>query len=359
MQSDNFDTVDRQLTNILKYPIIQAIYEFIAESYNKAKEKTSKNNSALVQCFRDSVRLAPSLPKSFFITETEKIRNISSSNKSDLDTLIDAVIKTKICILSKFNTNKYELFNHKIEIDVFIQKCYIESCKYAYNEFHLICQDNNPTDTSKNISHFKSLIGKSIEHSLDYMIPLNLILPNYINSLKNMNSRNITFVDNNSPVQNNTIDVGNEIANNFLLQDTKLLNSVVHKENENLNIIKQTLKKPSISPKLKTEKKSPPLKLKTEKKLSISAKQIGGVDNQKEYLSVGIKPKKDKTTLPPITSQKSLSERDEESEDIDEEVSEAYNSTERSEMDVITKRRTSSRVKNDIKSQKHHIEQFG
>lgn len=50
------------------------------------------------------------------------------------------------------------------------------------------------------------------------MIPLNLILPNYISSIKNLNPRNISFLDDTSDKHNdtNSIEVGKEIAQNFM-----------------------------------------------------------------------------------------------------------------------------------------------
>lgn len=370
MQFENFSLIEKQLVEILKHPIIQTIYEYIIGLYFQAKATSSKKPNTHLSCFQDYVKTIQSMPSTLIIEETEKIKNKSNFNKIDLEVLLDAIIKTKIFILSKYNTNKFELLNYKIDLTTFIHKCYIESGKYAHNESYLIYQEGIPAlEISKNINKFKKLIDLAIDHSINFMIPLNLILPNYISSIKNLNPRNISFLDDTSDKHNdtNSIEVGKEIAQNFMTKnlDNKY-NSVVQKDYSDLNnnIIPQ--KQASVSKKINSPEKNNLIKNDIIKNEEI---KIGGKPKSNEKNSLTVISRKEsikhstKHSTPIVeTSNKnrtttSVESGQNEEDSVDD--SEYPESSMASDRDVITRRLEFNNRKKRTSDYKTPLEQFG
>lgn len=164
-----------QLVNILS----PYIYEGIQSIYNDAK-KISKKNEEL-KLFQTFLRKIPKWNQSIINNETKRILKESTCGDI-LEDLIKAVIKANIMLLTNTppeKKNKLKI-NYMIELPVFIHNIYIESARNIFQNPFLFYHDYTSFELKKNQRDATTLIKTSINEAIRKMLPLNLILKEYL-----------------------------------------------------------------------------------------------------------------------------------------------------------------------------------
>lgn len=180
------------LTDILVpliYEGIQSIYNHALETRNKL-EMTSKSNSSkspnVMKIFQTSLKGVPTLSASAIETEAKRIKEFSRCSEW-FDDLVKAVIKSYIILLTYNASGKTcklvgEKHHEKINVNEFIHKCYIECSIIFFNHPELFWTEHNKEtmQTCKNIAY--KLIRQSITDAIHKMLPIKLILQEYLNN---------------------------------------------------------------------------------------------------------------------------------------------------------------------------------
>jgi hypothetical protein len=164
-----------QLVNILTPYLYEGIFTIYEDSLKVSKDKDELKN------FQTLLRKVPNWNQHIILEETNRI--VSKSNKGTLiDDLIKAVIKSNIMILTNTtpeNKNKLKI-KHNITTDYFIHYCYIEIARNIFNNPYLLCQKYGPYELKKNQRDTIELIKNCIKESIRKLLPLDLILKEYI-----------------------------------------------------------------------------------------------------------------------------------------------------------------------------------
>lgn len=164
-----------QLINILS----PYIYEGIQSIYNEAKKIAKKNEE--LKLFQTFLRKIPKWNQNIIDNETKRILKESTCGDI-LEELIKAVIKSNIMLLTNTppeKKNKLKI-NYVIEIHVFIHNIYIESARNIFQNPFLFYHDYTSFELKKNQRDAISLIKTSIAEAIRKMLPLNLILKEYL-----------------------------------------------------------------------------------------------------------------------------------------------------------------------------------
>jgi hypothetical protein len=164
-----------QLINI----ITPFMYEGFKSIYDEAI-KISKNSEEL-KVFQTLLRRIPSWNNDILKAETKRI--LMDSNFSDiLEDLLKAVIKSNIMILTNTppeNKNKLKI-NFIIEFDKFIHNAYIESAKNIFQNPFLFFHKCTPLELKRNERDACETIKNSIMDAIRKMLPINMILKEYL-----------------------------------------------------------------------------------------------------------------------------------------------------------------------------------
>ena len=172
-----------QLTNLLT-PLI---YEGISSLYDDAI-KVAKENEEL-QIFQSFLKKIPKWNASLLENETNRIITTSGCNNLIKD-LINAVIKANIMILTNTPPEQKHNLNitTKIELSVFIHNCYIETARIIYNNPYLFYHKYSLYDVKRNQRESYNSIHVAIIEAIRKMLPLKLILQEYLgNSFNDKN----------------------------------------------------------------------------------------------------------------------------------------------------------------------------
>lgn len=164
-----------QLINI----ITPFMYEGFKSIYEEAK-KVSKNGDEL-KIFQTFLRRIPTWTEEVIKAETKRI--LTDSNCSDiLEDLLKAVIKSNIMILTNTSpdrNNKLKI-NFVVEFDKFIHNAYIESAKNIFQNPFLFFHKCLPLELKRNEREATELIKTSITDAIRKMLPINMILKEYL-----------------------------------------------------------------------------------------------------------------------------------------------------------------------------------
>jgi hypothetical protein len=163
------------LTNI----ITPLIYEGVSSIYDDARNNSTKNEE--LKLFQSLLRKIPSWNE--YLIEQETKRIIRSSQKGEIvEDLIKAVIKSNIMILT--NTPPEKKDNMKIKHDItsqkFIHNIYIEVARNVFQNPFLFYHEYNSYELKENQRKASELINKSIGNAIRKMLPMNMILQNYL-----------------------------------------------------------------------------------------------------------------------------------------------------------------------------------
>ena len=193
------------LTNILTpfiYEGIKSTYTYACNVHNefleRGKSDPTNKSPGVLKLFQLTLKEIPTLNSNTIDAETTRIK--SQCKCADwFDDLVKAVIKSNIILLTFSNPKKRpeiikEEYHNKIDIRDFIHKCYIESARYIYNNPELFWHDYPTLEIKRNQREACELIRKAIAEAIRRMLPIKLILKEYLqnNFEDNDNDNDIT-----------------------------------------------------------------------------------------------------------------------------------------------------------------------
>ena len=232
------------LINILS-PIM---FDSIKNIYNHSVQlsKDSKNTFTVEFAFKQCLKDLNILSKQSIMDEVNKIKNLSNSNNY-FDNLIKGVIKSHIILLS-YNTTKSDCpicdpKYYNVNIENFIQKCYIELGNIIFNNPNIfikcILEGNNLNNINNinniNNNKFDKCVKKAITKTVLSFIPINEILLEYVNKPK----INDEMIKEKQRLEREQLinDISEEITNKTLIGISNINNTI----NKNMNEIIQQL----------------------------------------------------------------------------------------------------------------------
>ncbi len=155
------------------------MYEGIQSIYSDARDNSNENEE--LKLFQSLLRKIPSWNEHLIEQETNRI--IKNSSKSDIiEDLINAVIKSNIMILTNTPPEKKDnlQIKHDITTRKFIHNSYIEIARNIFQNPYLFYHKLNAFELKKNQRECHDCIKKSIEQSIRKLLPMNIILQNYL-----------------------------------------------------------------------------------------------------------------------------------------------------------------------------------
>jgi len=191
------------LTNILTpfiYEGIKSTYTYAVNAHNefieKGKHDPSIKSPGILKLFQLTLKEIPTLNNNSIDIETTRIK--SQCKCADwFDDLVRAVIKSNIILLTFSNPKKRpeiikEEFHNKVDIRDFIHKCYIESARSIYNNPELFWHEYPTLEIKRNQRESCELIRKSVSEAIRRILPIKLILREYLQNNFEDNDNDIT-----------------------------------------------------------------------------------------------------------------------------------------------------------------------
>jgi len=179
------------LTSIITpflYEGIKSVYSFALNAHKefleRGKHDPTIKSPGVLKLFQTSLKEMPGLNNNDIEIETQRIK--SGSKCADyFDDLVRAVIKSNIILLTFSNSRKYpdivkEKYENKVEVKDFIHKCYIESARAFYNNPELFWHEFPPLEMKRNQREACDLIKLAIGEAIRKMLPIKLILKEYL-----------------------------------------------------------------------------------------------------------------------------------------------------------------------------------
>lgn len=191
----NITDIKQEYTIFLINVLSPLIYEGIKGLYDEAKKTEDKfteaqkthqniNNPGVLKLFQKFLLNIQNLNNHHIENETIRIRD--NSKIADIfDDLIRAVVKSNIVLLTynasgKTCTLVKERYHENIDIKEFIHKCYIECAKSFYNYPELFWHKYSTIDIQRNKRESHEIIKKAINEAIRKIIPMKLILEEYL-----------------------------------------------------------------------------------------------------------------------------------------------------------------------------------
>jgi hypothetical protein len=169
----------KEYTTHLIQLLTPMIYDGILSVYEDAKK--SSNEIETLKIFQMLLRKIPSW--SDYIIEQETNRILKISTKGDIfEDLIKAVIKSNIMLLTNTSPeNKDKLkIKHDITTNKFIHNAYIEVARNIFQNPYLFYHNYTSYQLKKNQRDANEIIKNSIIESIRKLLPINIILQNYL-----------------------------------------------------------------------------------------------------------------------------------------------------------------------------------
>ena len=227
------------------------MYDGINSIYEDAKNYSADNEE--LRLFQSLLRKIPSWNEHLIEQETHRI--VKMSNKGEIvEDLIKAVIKANIMILT--NTPPEKKDNVKIKHDIttqkFIHHSYIEIARNIFQNPYLFSHKHTPFELKKNQRDANDIIKKSIEQSIRKLLPMNVILQNYLgntfenqsddfeNSIPNSDYNNLRTMLNKEQIDNEGYQFVKKSTKQFVKQSIKQpikqsINQFIEQSNYNTN----------------------------------------------------------------------------------------------------------------------------
>ena len=191
----NVVEIKNEYTNFLINIVTPLVYEGIKNIYDRSMQTEKKfkessmidpsvQNPGVLKIFQIYLKDIQNLNNHMIQTEYERIKQ-SSKCSEWFDDLVKAVVKSNIILLT-FNTSgkKCKLVNDKyhesIKIDMFIHKSYIECARIFYNYPEIFYHGYSSIDIKRNQREAYSLIKEGINEAIRKMLPIKLILEEYL-----------------------------------------------------------------------------------------------------------------------------------------------------------------------------------
>ena len=193
----NIVEIKNLYTTFLINIITPLIYEGIKSVYNNAlvienkfieKGKVDPNveNPGILKIFQLCLKDIPSLNQHEIDTEASRIKEKSKCSEW-FDDLIKAVVKSHIILLTYNATGKTcrtvkEKHHEMIKTSDFIHKCYVECARVFYNYPEIFFHKYSTLDLKRNQREAQELIKTSISEAIKKMLPIKLILQEYLSN---------------------------------------------------------------------------------------------------------------------------------------------------------------------------------
>ena len=173
------------------YQLVDILYSYIYEGIYSIYQEALNINPVIneeLKIFQELLRKVPKWNQNIINDETKRIKKMSNQGEL-IDDLIKAVIKANIMILTNTNPiNKDKIkINHSITTEVFIHNCYIEVARTFFSNPYLLYHKYSTFELKKNQLKSYNLIKDCIKNAIRKMLPLNLILKEYIGESFNPN----------------------------------------------------------------------------------------------------------------------------------------------------------------------------
>jgi hypothetical protein len=176
-----------QLTNIL----VPLIYEGISSIYDDAIKIAHQDEE--LKTFQIFLKKIPKWNNNLLENETNRILCMSTCPEL-LKNLVNAVVKANIMILTNTHPSDKSLLkiNTNFDFKEFIHNCYIESARIFYNNPFLFYHKHSIYDINRNQKDAKENIRNAIIEAIRKMLPLKMIINEYLgNSFKDDSNVNI------------------------------------------------------------------------------------------------------------------------------------------------------------------------
>lgn len=181
------------LTNIMSPLIhegIRKIYDKACETEKQFKEAIKDNpnmelkNPGVLRIFQEFLLGIKNLNNYKIEAETNRIREASKCSDW-FDDLVKGVIKSYIVLLTYNASEKRcrlvdEKFHNLIDIKTFVHKCYVETARMFYNYPELFWHGFSTVEIKRNQREAYELIKISIIEAIRKMLPMKLILEEYL-----------------------------------------------------------------------------------------------------------------------------------------------------------------------------------
>jgi hypothetical protein len=242
------------LTNTLA-PIM---YDGIASIYEDAHNNAPQNEE--LRLFQTLLKKIPAWNDHLIEEETTRIIKLSPKGNI-IDDLIKAVIKSNIMVLTNTSPDKKDNLSikHDITTTKFIHNAYIEIARNIFQNPFLFERNCNNIDIKRNQRDAIDIIKKCIEQAIRKLLPMNVILQNYLgktfenqsddfqNPIPDSDYNNLRHMLNKDPINN---DVAYQLVKNNEtfkphLNETKI--NPPKKETNNINIKIMTPTRPKIN----------------------------------------------------------------------------------------------------------------
>ncbi|AYV84221.1 MAG: hypothetical protein Hyperionvirus19_45 [Hyperionvirus sp.] len=201
------------LTNI----IAPLIYEGIRNVYTKArktaedfekahKENPDVKNPGVLKIFQAFLTGVKNLNNHNIENETNRIKEKSKCSEW-FDDLLRAVVKSYIVLLTYNASGKtcrlvHEKYHDKIDAKSFIHKCYVECARLFFNYPELFWHGFTTLEIKRNQREAHDIIKTAIKEAIRKLLPMKLILEEYLKNEYIQDDNNISEDIPNSQYQN-------------------------------------------------------------------------------------------------------------------------------------------------------------
>lgn len=164
------------------YDGIENIYKTAQQTEINLSNRSNSKKMELFDIFREYLKGIKTINNYNIETEAKRIKDKSKCGEW-LDELVKAVIKSHI-ILYTMNNKSSEItnknFQDSIDTKLFIHKCYIESARLFYNIPEIFWHGASHYEKTKNKREAHDMIKIAIKEAVIKMLPMKLILYEYL-----------------------------------------------------------------------------------------------------------------------------------------------------------------------------------
>lgn len=191
----NIVEIKQEYTTFLINILVPLIYEGIKSIYKRALKLNDKfvesasNNPdvevpGVFKIFQICLKDIPTLNNHEIEIETNRIKERSKCSEY-FDDLIKAVVKSNIVLLTFNSSQKQcdivkEKHHEYIDTKMFIHNCYIECARIFYDNPELFWHEYTSLDIKRNQRESRELIKVAISEAIRKMLPIKLVLQEYL-----------------------------------------------------------------------------------------------------------------------------------------------------------------------------------
>ena len=191
----NVIEIKQEYTSFLINIMTPLVYEGIKTIYDKAlnMEKQFKQqsisdpsvqNPGVLKIFQMYLKDIQSLNNHLIQVETNRIKEKSKCSEW-FDDLVKAVVKSNIILLTYNASGKKcklvkQKYHEDIKTEIFIHKSYIECARLFYNYSEIFFHKYSTIDIKRNQREAYNLIKEAINEAIRKMLPIKLILEEYL-----------------------------------------------------------------------------------------------------------------------------------------------------------------------------------